>query len=164
MTLRFSWLLLSLSAAVIPGWAQAGGAGTPPLIPVQVGQVWHLTAQPAVGQPVMATLQVGRELPPVMSIARTFGLISPGAGGDLYFSPPDRGLALSLVYGKDRIYRCFTLWPVGTRQASGVLLSGSVERTNDQLAQAQRGTDDGFPSLMAGMRRSGAGTCTITLR
>lgn len=164
MTLRSCWLLLPICTAVITGGARAGGTGAPPLIPVQVGQVWHVTAQPVLGQPVTAALQVEQELLPVMSIARTFGLTSPGAGGDLYFSPPDRGLALSVVYSENRVYRCFTVWPVGTRQASGVLLSGSVERTNDQLAQAQRGPDFGFVSLLAALRRGGAGTCTITLR
>ncbi|MBZ9753459.1 hypothetical protein K7W42_21735 [Deinococcus sp. HMF7604] len=100
----------------------------------------------------------------VGSTSRTFALTSPGAGSDLFFIPSDQGLALSLLYGKDRVYRCFGLWPVGARQVSGVLLSGSAERTNTQLAQAQRGSDYSFPSLMALMRRGGAGTCTITLR
>lgn len=149
---------------MISGAAQAGSAGAPAAMPVQIGQVWQLTAQPTPGETVTAALRVERELLPVMPDAHTFALTLPGAGGDLYFSPSERGLVLSVVYSETRTYRCFGLWPVGARQVRGVLLSGSVAQTNDRMTRAQRGSDYSFQALMAGLRRVGAGSCTITLR
>lgn len=77
------------------------------------------------------------------------------------FQPSEHGLSLTHFASPASVSRCFAFLPAGNWRTEGVLLSGSVDATNEQLRQAQEGTDHSFRALIAKARINGAGRCTL---
>jgi hypothetical protein len=128
---------------------------------VQVGQFWELTAAFPQEPQLILQFRVHQAIRTGEADWHAFGLEGVKSGGDMTYRPSERGIGLTAFFNPSRILRCFAIWPLNGKMARGVLLSGTLAATNEQLRRAQGSTDLSYRELLIRARLNGAGRCTL---
>lgn len=151
--------------------AATGGAGphfaTLLLVksPLAAGQVWELKAVQKDGleASVQMRLYITKDSPTFYSDIQTYIYAAESAlgGGNLNYLAKESGLDAALIIDKNNTLRCFAQFVQQADVANGYLLQGTVEGTNQQLREAQEGTNYTHAALIQDIGRLGMGTCTL---